>query len=239
MTSFIKANWPAPESVTAITTTVACGNIATHVGDDPRAVQNNRNRFKSQFQWRSEPAWLNQTHSTHCIIAENDINRDADAAITRTPGLPLVIMTADCLPVVLCNRTGTEIAAIHAGWRGLCNGIIEHTISSMNSKPEDLIAWIGPAICGSCYEVGDEVRQSFIANQPSHSDSFTATRAGKWMANLPRIAQHVLELSGVSNSTLSHLCTFEEKNRFYSYRRTPETGRIGTFIWLNDQPQDN
>ncbi len=240
------ANWPAPKNITALSTTRMSGfsqapydhnNLGLHVGDNEDLVNQNRQHLKESLRLPSEPVWLTQTHSTVCVIAENETSRDADAAITRSRIHPLVIMTADCLPITLCNIQGDEIAAIHAGWKGLFHGIVENTVAKMNSQPSDLLAWIGPAICQKCYEVGDEVYSSFTTKYPLSRAAFKQVNS-KWLANLPLIAEIVLHSQGILSVYQSDLCTFELKNEFYSYRRTPQTGRIGTLIWFNDQPED-
>lgn len=236
------ADWPAPKNITALSTTRFSGfsqspydsnNLGTHVGDNQEHVCKNRQQLRSELQLPGEPIWLEQTHSTVCVIPEYDSNRNADAAVSRSPQHPLVILTADCLPITLCNREGTEIAAIHAGWRGLFNGIVENTLQKMHSVPTDLMAWIGPAICQQCYEVGDEVYASFTNKYPKSTAAFRATHA-KWLANLAQIAEIVLNSAGISSVYQSGLCTFELKNEFYSYRRASQTGRMGTLIWFND-----
>ncbi len=240
MTIYKMANWPAPNHVTALTTTRISGfsqtpydsnNIALHVEDDELSVQKNRQFLNNDLGFIKEPVWLNQTHTTECVIAEEDSNRNADASITREPNRPLVVLTADCLPITLCNKQGSEIAAIHAGWRGLCNGIIENTLEKMKSPREDIMAWIGPAICSKCYEVGDEVYDAFTNKHPDTKNSFRPNGT-QWMANLPVMAELILQKQGILSVFQSNLCTFEAKKEFYSYRRTPQTGRIGTFIWL-------
>ena len=240
------ANWPAPKNITALSTTRVSGfsqppydlnNLALHVDDDDVHVMKNRQQLTELLHLPSEPIWLEQTHSTVCIIAEKDSNRDADAAISHSYLHPLVILTADCLPITLCNIQGDEIAAIHAGWKGLFNGIVENTVNKMNSNPSDLLAWIGPAICQNCYEVGEEVYLAFTTKYPDSKIAFEP-RNSKWLANLPKIAEIVLNRKGIKAVYQSGLCTFELKNDFYSYRREPQTGRIGTLIWFNDQHQD-
>ncbi|EHL29145.1 peptidoglycan editing factor PgeF [Legionella drancourtii] len=240
------ANWPAPKNICALSTTRLSGfsqtpynfnNLGLGIGDNDQHVLQNRQQLVEQLQLPGEPQWLRQTHSTHCVLVEEESNRDADASITRSSTHPLVILTADCLPIVLCNRQGTEIAAIHAGWRGLVNGIVENTLAKMRSKASELLAWIGPAICQQCYEVGDEVYQTFTSKYPESKLAFTSVNA-KWRANLPKIAEMVLNLQSVNAVYQSELCTFESESELYSYRRTSQTGRIGTLIWINDQPQD-
>lgn len=240
------ANWPAPKNITALSTTRLSGysqppyesnNMGLGVGDDDHHVMQNRQQLVELLQLPGEPQWLKQTHGTDCVIAEESSNRNADAAITRSPKYPLVILTADCLPIMLCNVQGTEIAAIHAGWKGLAHGIIENTLSKMDSPGSEILAWIGPSICQKCYEVGDEVYQKFTQTYPLTKQTFKPVNE-KWLANLPQMAEIVLHSKGVNSVYQSQLCTFELKNELYSYRRTSQTGRIATLIWFHDQPQD-
>lgn len=240
------ANWPAPKNISALSTTRLSGfslapydtnNLGLHVGDNEHHVMQNRRQLVESLNLPAEPQWINQTHSTHCVLVEEDPNRDADAALTRSHKHPLAILTADCLPITLCNLQGNEIAAIHAGWRGLVNGIIENTVAKMNSKPSDLLAWIGPSICQKCYETGDEVYETFTSKYPQSKKAFQPVHS-KWLANLPQIAEMVLNAQGINAVYQSSLCTFESENELYSYRRTSQTGRIGTLIWFNNQPQD-
>ena len=180
-----------------------------------------------------EPVWLEQTHSTDCVIAEEDMNRTADAAITRSNNHPLAIMTADCLPIVFCNQSGTEIAAVHAGWRGLAFGILENTLAKMQSAPETLMAWIGPAICPTCYEIGDEVHQTFSSRYPFTKKTFI-TKGSHRYADLPVMAALILKSKGISAVFQSGACTFERNDEFYSYRREAQTGRMATLIWIKN-----
>lgn len=236
------ANWPAPKNISALSTTRLSGfslspydsnNLAQHVGDDPELVQKNRRQLVDSLQLPGEPLWLNQTHSTRSIIAETETSRDADAAITGSPSHPLVILTADCLPITLCSFVGDEIAAIHAGWRGLFDGIVENTLNKMQNKPYQIMAWIGPAICGACYEVGQEVYHAFT-NKYSDTEMAFKPKQGKWLADLPKIAEIILKLQGIKAVYPSGLCTYELKNELFSYRRQSQTGRIATLIWFND-----
>jgi YfiH family protein len=240
------AQWPAPKNITALSTTRMAGyskspydsnNLGLHVGDNEELVKKNRQQLRELLNLPNEPVWLEQTHSTVCVIAEDDSNRNADAAVTRSLMHPLIILTADCLPITLCNTQGSEIAAIHAGWRGLFNGIVENTVAKMNSQPSELLAWIGPSISQEHYETGEEVYTSFTSKYPKSATAFTPVGT-KWLANLAQIAEIVLMSIGVDRVYQSNLCTFKLKNEFYSYRRAPQTGRIGTLIWFNDQPQD-
>lgn len=236
--NFIEANWPAPDSIRAGTSTslngfsrgaYASNNLALHVEDSPTDVSANRMQLKSLLGFSNEPYWLHQTHSTDVSIVEEGDGPNADASITRLKTTPLVILTADCLPIVLCDSKGTEIAAIHAGWRGLYNGIIQNTLDKMKSHPQHCMAWIGPAICQRCYETSLEVKTQFIERYPYLADTFSDRHA-----NLPLMAERILKSCGVTQIYHSNLCTFEEKNRCYSYRRSPQTGRMGTFIWFRE-----
>lgn len=241
------ANWKAPKNISALSTTRIGGyskapydsnNLAFHVNDNEHDVEKNRQQLIELLALPSDPVWLEQTHSTICVVPEKESNRDADAATTQSTELPLVILTADCLPITLCNRQGTEIAAIHAGWRGLYNGIIENTLAKMKSDPNDLLAWIGPAISQEHYETSEEVYHSFTSKYSPSKIAFKPSTENKWFANLPLIAELVLNSLGVKDVCQSNLCTYKLKNEFYSYRRTSQTGRIATLIWFNDQPQD-
>jgi YfiH family protein len=243
----LQANWPAPSHIKALTTTRTPGfsllpydqnNLALHVGDDQARVIANRQQLVNTLALPAEPEWLVQTHSTDCVIVEEERNREADAAITRIPNTPLAIMTADCLPIVLCNPAGTEIAAIHAGWRGLANGVIENTLEKMKSGPNTLMAWIGPAICQDCYQIGEEVRETFSARYPYTKATFSL-KGSHWHANLSKMAELILHAQGVQAVYPSGACTFERNNEFYSYRREAQTGRIATLIWFTTQDNEH
>ena len=240
--SNLLANWAAPANVHALTTTRRMGvsdepfshnNIALHVGDDLARVIENRAALVESLALKNEPIWLDQTHSTRCIEVENETDRLADASITRCKNIPLSIMTADCLPIVLCNTMGTEIGAIHAGWRGLVNGIVENTLNKMQSHPDTLIAWIGPSICRKCYEVGDEVKHTYTRRYPFTRTTFHMNNEHCY-ANLPKMAELILNAQGITQVFQSGVCTYELKDEFYSYRRQAQTGRMATLIWMND-----
>jgi YfiH family protein len=233
-----KANWPAPKNIHAFTTTCeggyskapyASNNLALHVGDEEVHVLKNRAALMRTHALPNEPAWLEQTHSTRCVVVETDTNRIADASITRVQQQPLAIMTADCLPILLCNREGNEIAAIHAGWRGLLNGVVENTLKKMQTPSANLLAWIGPAICQQCYKTSSEVKEAYLKQYP-----FTTSAFDNLHANLPKLAELILNSAGVLSIFQSNACTFELSNMFYSYRRQSQTGRIATLIWFNE-----
>jgi polyphenol oxidase len=241
------ANWPAPPNVSALTTTRLNGaslapfdknNLGLHVGDNPVHVEQNRQHLVQSLCLPNPPAWLEQTHSNHCVMVEEDSGRIADAAISRSYSHPLAIMTADCLPILLCNQAGTEIAAIHAGWRGLLNGIVENTINKMHASVDTLLAWIGPAICHKCYQTGLEVQEAYLTRYPFTTRAFY-TEQSKWHANLPLLAELILKHAGISSVYQSNACTFEQENRFYSYRKHAQTGRIATLIWFNKPQQQD
>jgi len=246
--SNLHANWPAKKHISAITTTrypgmslepYASNNLALHVGDSENHVLANRAALRSSLKLPAEPIWLNQTHTNQCVRVETETLRDADAAVTRSKTHPLVIMTADCLPIVLCNQEGTEIAAIHAGWRGLLNGIIENTLAKMHADPSTLMAWTGPAICRNCFEVGQEVPDIFIQNYPYTAPAFHSHHnPNKSLADLAKIAELILNKHGVQAVYHANACTLEKENAFYSYRRASQTGRIATLIWFNHTMDD-
>jgi YfiH family protein len=243
----LKANWQAPSNVFALSTTTEDGystppydslNLAEHVGDNLNNVYRNRQHLKDSLHLPAEPEWLLQTHSNLCVVTEDSKNRNVDAAVTRQPNTVLAILTADCLPIILTNQSGTEIAAIHAGWRGLAQGIIESTLAQMHASPSDLCAWIGPSICVNCYQTGEEVRDTFMKNYPFGADGFH--QAGHDIfANLPHLAECILKHLGITAVSQSNQCTAETsledsyKKKYYSYRRQPQTGRIATLIWFN------
>jgi len=234
-------DWPAPKHVRAVQTTRNGGlsispytslNLGDHVGDNPLTVE--RNRMLLQSLLPSEPVWLKQVHGTAVVDAGlTSCWPQADACITSTPGAVCVIMTADCLPVLLCNKLGTLVGAAHAGWRGLCDGVIEQTVHSMNVPPQTLMAWLGPAIGPRAFEVGEEVREAFVARQPEASTAFVPVKDGKWLADLYLLARLRLSGLGIDQVYGGELCTYSDNKQFFSYRRDSTTGRMGTFIWIN------
>lgn len=238
---YLMSNWPAPANVTAGTTFRHSGlsmapyksnNLALHVKDNPAHVSANRQQLMDFFRFKKQPEWLEQTHGTHCVIVEESLLREADASITRTPGTILSILTADCLPVLLCNRQGSEVAAIHAGWKGLANGVIENTLNKMLSHKNELLAWIGPAICKSCYSVGQEVRDIFVKRY-KFADPVFQLQQDKYFFNLALMAEFILNNWGIEAVYQSNACTFEQQDDFYSYRRSQQTGRMASLIWFN------
>lgn len=236
-------DWPAPASVRAVSTTRSGGvseppygsfNLADHVGDNPAHVAENRRRLAEAAAYPSEPAWLQQIHGNQVVAAETVFQPvSADAAWTRLPGKPCVVMTADCLPVLLCDRAGTVVAAAHAGWRGLAGGVIPAAVGKMGVAPSTLLAWLGPAIGPAVFEVGDEVRAAFLALDAGNVDCFQPSPAGRWLADLYELARRQLRSLGVTAIYGGDFCTLTEEQRFFSYRRENRTGRMASLIWLS------
>ncbi|MCP4187159.1 MAG: peptidoglycan editing factor PgeF [Gammaproteobacteria bacterium] len=244
MNNIIKPEWDVPGKVSAFCTTRRGGvsvkpfdtfNLAQHVGDDEYAVQANRELLGRDFGLPTEPCWLNQTHSTRVVTLSGaeQFDSDADAAITHETDMIAVVMTADCLPVLICNRQGSEVAAVHAGWRGLAEGILTTTLDAMTSSVDELLAWIGPAVSQQHFEIGDEVRQIFVDKQPEATYRFIASRPGHWLCNLPGLAADELDRQGLGGVYLSGLCSYDDGENFYSYRREKTTGRMASLIWIN------
>ncbi|MBT8434825.1 MAG: peptidoglycan editing factor PgeF [Gammaproteobacteria bacterium] len=240
MIETIAPDWVTPPGVCACTTTRAGGvseapfdslNLALHVGDDPVHVGRNRELLQ-QLHLPAEPCWINQTHGTDVVTLELDKNRDADAAVTRQPGVVAVVMTADCLPILLCNRDGSEVAAVHAGWRGLQAGVIQRTLAGMESRGEQLQAWIGPGISQQNFEVGAEVRTAFIESTPDAESFFDENRKGHWLCDLAGLAERVLKRQGLVDVYRDHGCSYRDADRFFSYRRNATTGRMASLIWI-------
>ncbi len=243
----IVPEWPAPHNVRALQTTRGGGvsqapydtlNLGEHVGDSPLDVAYNRQLLAALVP--AEPLWLDQVHGVEVANADaaGGLPR-ADASIARRPGAVCAVMTADCLPVLLCDERGTVVGAAHAGWRGLCAGVIERTVAAMGVPPQNLMAWLGPAIGPRAFEVGGEVREAFIAADPQAQQAFVALpgSGGKHLADIFLLARQRLERLGVTRIYASGnggrgLCTYTDSARFFSYRRDGATGRMGTFIWL-------
>ncbi|SNY46578.1 conserved hypothetical protein [Arsukibacterium tuosuense] len=234
--------WPAPVNVKAVSSTRPGGcsvgpfhslNLGNHVGDDPAAVSYNRKLFQAIAKMPGQPGWLNQTHSTRCVTLSSGVTKavNADASFSQQPGLVCTVMTADCLPLLICNQAGTEVAAVHAGWRGLCDGVIENTLK-LFSHPANCLAWLGPAISQAAFEVGAEVRAAFMQQDPAAGRAFVAGEQGKWQADLYLLARQRLARCGVTAVYGGEHCTYQQARDFFSYRRDGQTGRMATAIWL-------
>lgn len=239
----IVPDWPAPATVGCLATTRRGGvsqgvfaslNLGDHVGDDPAAVAANRAIICRQVDAR--PVWLNQVHGIRVIdAAAVDRGRppEADAAFTRATGTACVVMTADCLPVLFCDDAGTVVAAAHAGWRGLLSGVLEATVAAMDVPAGSLMAWLGPAIGPEAFEVGGEVRDAFVGVAVEAADAFKPAAAGKWLADIYLLSRQRLAGQGVNRVFGGNFCTVIDQDRFFSYRRDGQTGRMASLIWLN------
>lgn len=238
-------DWPAPERVRAVSTTRRGGvsqppwaslNLGSHVEDDPQHVAHNRQHLAETLAL--DPVsfgWLSQVHGTGLVTLPAEGVPEADAALTDQVRQVCTILTADCLPVVFCDRAGTQVAAAHAGWRGLCSGVLEQVVSNFRAPAGEILAWLGPAIGPREFEVGPEVRDAFLATEPSASEAFSpaGARPGHFMADIYRLARQRLEAVGISRIYGGDLCTVSDPNRFYSYRRDGRTGRMATLVWLD------
>lgn len=241
---FVVPDWPAPPNVhAAVTTRLQPGrsagpfgafNLGTRNGDDWIAVAANRADLRRRLALPASPHWLHQVHST--TVFDADAQQDtgdepqADAAVARGADVVLAVLTADCLPILLCSDDGAAIAVAHAGWRGLAAGVIEATLARMGGDAAHVLAWLGPAIGPASYEVGEDVRAAFVAADAQASDAFAATREGHWHCDLVRLARQRLAKSGVGRVFGGGFDTFADA-RFYSYRRENCTGRFATLIW--------
>lgn len=242
---WIAPDWPALPQVRACTTTRSGGmsdypfdslNLADHVGDDPIRVAANRRRLEELLGLPAPPAWLQQVHGVevaHLTTSRLDSPPRADAAITRERGVACAVLTADCLPVLLCDQQGTQVAAVHAGWRGLAEGVLEATVQAMAVSGDRLLAWLGPAIGAHAFEVGEEVRAAFYSRDPWCGDAFRPARDGHWGADLYALARRRLHTLGITAVYGGGWCTYSDARRFYSYRRDGETGRMASLIWLS------
>jgi YfiH family protein len=234
----IVPDWPAPANVRALQTTRHGGvsaspffslNLGAHVGDDALTVARNRQLLNPILP--GEPVWLEQVHGTVVANADKaECYTVADACIARY-GV-CVIMTADCLPVLLCDKAGSIVGAAHAGWKGLAAGVIEATVNAMEIAPQNLLAWLGPAIGPQAFEVGAEVRAEFIAADPNAAAAFVPSPSGKWLADIYALARQRLNTLGITQIYGGDRCTYRETEHFFSYRRDGITGRQATFIWL-------
>jgi YfiH family protein len=239
MSDWLIPDWPAPAQVKACVTTRAGGvsqapfdslNLGDHVEDSPEAVLENRRRLTEAFH--IQPAWLRQVHGVSVVEADPGRIAEADGSWTSTPGIACTSMTADCLPALFCNRAGTRVAAAHAGWRGLAAGVLEAAVESLETEPADVLVWLGPAIGPQAFEVGPEVREAFVQQLPSTAQAFVPSRnPGKFMADIYQLARLRLAARGVTAVYGGGFCTVSDP-RFFSYRRSPCTGRFASLIWL-------
>ena len=239
MNTFLIPDWPAPAGIRACVTTRAGGvsmapfdslNLGDHVGDDPVSVAQNRQRLTEIFD--VQPAWLSQVHGVVVAPANPDQIAEADASWTATPGIACTVMTADCLPALFCDRAGTRVAAAHAGWRGLAAGVLEAAAKSLHVEPHDILVWLGPAIGPKVFEVGGEVREVFIQDLPDAAAAFVPSiNEGRYMADIYALARLRLARSGITAVYGGGFCTVTDP-RFFSYRRSPRTGRFASLVWI-------
>jgi len=248
----LKANWPAPTGVHALTTfrygagdsqppfdRFNLGNVHPKHGDDPVTVARNRAELVERLALPSTPCWLRQVHGTAVqrfdtpSLIEKTVEPEADAAVTSTPNRVLAILTADCLPVALAARDGSELGLAHAGWRGLANGVLEHTINAMHTPPAQLLAWLGPAAGPKRYEVGADVFSAFVEADSTARVAFTPSRSGHWYMDIYTLARQRLSAAGVVANHLfgGQWCTISQPKQFYSHRRDQRTGRMATLLW--------
>jgi YfiH family protein len=240
---FIIPEWPAPACIRAVSTTRTGGfsaapwdsfNLGSHVGDDPQQVGQNRQRLAD---WTGIPVagfrFMDQVHGIGFTELPGELPLQADGCVTSQPRVPCLVMAADCLPVLFCNRAGTRVAAAHAGWRGLCQGVLEQAVAQFDD-PADLMAWLGPAIGPEQFEVGAEVREAFLEKDPEAHKAFVpGAAAGHFLADLYSLARRRLTSAGVSEIYGGHWCTFSDPKRFFSYRRDGMTGRMASLIFID------
>jgi YfiH family protein len=242
MSAFLRADWPAPPGVHALTTLrhglgvsqppFDTFNLGSRCGDAAEAVADNRGQLETALALPSPPRWLRQVHGVTVAVEPADDEPEADAAVTSTPGSVLAILTADCLPVVFAAEDGAEIAVAHAGWRGLCNGVLEATVAAMHTPPQRLMAWLGPAAGPQAYEIGEEVFDAFTARDGRARMAFLPTRPGHWKVDMYMLARQRLLDAGVLDVHGGDLCTISDPMRFFSHRRDGRSGRIVTLAWI-------
>jgi YfiH family protein len=242
--------WPAPPNIRAAFTLRTGGvsgrpfdslNLGGHVGDEAAAVTENRRRVRTALRLPDEPAWIEQVHGIEVLDLDAattpaERSRCADAAFTRRPNQVCVVQVADCLPVLLAVRDGSAVGAAHAGWRGLAAGVLEATVASLAVEPAELIAWVGPGIGPAHFEVGDEVRSAFLAQDAAAMGAFIRNPRGRWLCDLPDLARRRLAALGVGAVFGGEWCTHADPARFFSYRRDGRCGRMAALIWQEQQP---
>ena len=243
-------NWPAPDNIHAFSSTRVAGesqgvyaglNLAQHVGDDSQTVEKNRRQLSSALHLPNEPFWLNQVHQATALNSSTQQNGQerrttvpsADASFSLQANHVCAVMTADCLPVLLCNSQGDKVSAIHAGWRGLAEGVIENSVAALSERPGRLMAWLGPAIGPQAFEVGEEVRDIFVEKFALAEAAFIQNKPGHYLADIYQLARLVLSSVGVKAIYGGEYCTFNDANHFYSYRRDGTTGRQASLIWFS------
>lgn len=238
------ADWPAPPGVVAFTTLRGgdgvsqapfdAFNLGARCGDEAEAVEENRRRLVLRHALPSSPRWLRQVHGTYVariVPGDEKDEPEADASVASEPGAVLAILTADCLPVVFAADDGSEIAAAHAGWRGLSAGVLERTVEAMRAPASRIVAWMGPAAGPQAYEIGAEVFEAFVSADADAGSAFAATRPGHWRVDLYALARRRLRNAGIERIHGGGLCTISDPQRFYSHRRDQRTGRMATLVY--------
>ena len=239
---WIVPDWPAPERVRAFVTTrdggvsegaYASMNLSASNGDDPQRVARNRDIVRAALP--EMPRWMRQVHGTSVLDLDESTEErpTADAAVASRPGKVCNVLTADCLPLLLCDTSGRRVAVAHAGWRGLAAGVIENAVAALDAPPDQVLAWMGPAIGARAFEVGPEVREAFVAKDAQAASAFAPHAPGKYLADLYALARQRMSALGVDRVFGGDFCTYHETDRFFSYRREKLSGRMGAFIWLS------
>ena len=255
LNSYIEVKWPVPAKVRAYATTrlggnsqapFDCFNLAKHVGDNEQKVEINRQQLVQTLGLKQMPVWLEQTHSSKVVDIDRLDDRyfhdklspliQADASYSARLGRVCVVMTADCLPILLANKSGSWIAAVHAGWRGLADGIVQNTIAAYPGEANELVAWLGPAISQTHFEVGEEVKSFFEEKNQSYTTAFKTTGDRKYHCDLYTIARILLKDYGIDVFG-GEYCSFSQSSQFYSYRRDGKTGRMASLIWIENEDQ--
>lgn len=242
----LAADWSAPARVRGLVTTrqgpgmsagpFAAFNLGDACGDEPAAVAFNRECLTQALRLPSDPCWLRQVHGAAVARFPHPCETDppaADAAITDQAGTVLAVLSADCLPVLLCATDGSEIAVAHAGWRGLAAGVLEATLAAMRTPSSRVLAWLGPAIGAQRYEVGEDVREAFIESDAKMASAFRSSRQGHWHCDLYALARQRLDACGVAEARGGGLCAYSDATRFYSHRRDGTSGRMASLLWLD------
>lgn len=233
----LEPRWPAPPGVRAFVTERGEGgrygglNLATHVGDDLERVARNRAALRTALRLPSEPVWLEQVHGSRVLDLDREPVVAADGAVTGTPGVVCAVLTADCLPVLLADRSGRRVGVAHAGWRGLLGGVLPAAVAALGVPASETIAYLGPAIGPAAYEVGADVREPFVAREPGAARHFVPNQRGRWQADLYGLARDSLAAAGVAEIHGGSFCTHAESRRFFSHRREAPCGRMATLIW--------
>lgn len=241
---YITPDWPAPSNISAYTTLRFDGhsqppfdsfNLSTR--EDPSDALANRQQLKEELKLKNNPVWISQVHGTHAIQADacSDIHPEADVSYTRKPNISCTVLTADCLPLLVCNKAGTEVAAIHAGWKGLQAGVIESTYAKLISPPGESLVWLGPALGANAFEVRGDVRQLFLAADPDAEQAFKTINAEQWLCDIYMLARQRLAKLGVQNIYGGEHCTYTEADKFFSFRRdNGVTGRMASIITIDN-----